>query len=742
VRMKLQSFISLSLSMLLALAVSPAIAEECPDGICEVVFESTGNGVYFETPANAQNLTFVVSGAAGGRGGNGGQVTGSFLETPVGFWVYVGGEGLIGAEAAGGFNGGGRAGGTRGNEGSGGGASDIRTSNSVNDRIVVAGGGGGGGGYAGAAGGVGGNLVAAEGGSGQGTGGGGGGTNSGGYAGSSNGGSAASSGSFAVGGTGGSSWNAGGGGGGGGWYGGGGGGADDDSCCSDAGGGGGGSSYAATNLVTDIVHEAGVQSGSGSVVIRYELVSEITSLVVAQPSSTHLEVAVTVTGSFMPSVTDLMFADENCQAAEPVLVDAAYVFAVSSCQDEAFSMSLVNEAASLVQAGVSGEANLELDLTGPDAYLTMTAPDADSYLIEITATEEFTGLEPSDFAVAGCELTELSGTKLTLGKCAEGQLTVTLLAGTIQDAMGNLGPETDFVLSFLRDTIPPAAIWGDPVVELLDAGYSVSLELNFDGELVEGAGVEFAAEPIGCLPVTTLTVSGISFQHSQCAPGLISWVLPALSLVDSVGNLGPATQLPFALTLDATPEPEPEPQPEPEPELEPEPAPAVQPDPVQNRTPEAEIQDPVQSPVLPESSVPEPTEEQAVAADPELQLEQELERILEEEIIQETPSGSAEEFVIEITPLPVPLVPVEEDPGPVIEIEPPVAEPEVQILDELNPVGSGLPVATATPIAQLASLETDAASQESFVGAIAPWLTGGIVIGALVFLGYRKMMVR
>ena len=605
-RMKLQSFIPLSLSMLLALSVGPAIAEECPNGICEVVFESTGNGVYFETPANAQNLSFVVSGAAGGRGGNGGRVTGSFLEAPVGFWVYVGGEGLIGAEAAGGFNGGGRAGGTRGNEGSGGGASDIRTSNSVNDRIVVAGGGGGGGGYAGAAGGVGGNLVAAEGGSGQGTGGGGGGTNSGGYAGSSNGGSSASSGSFAVGGTGGSSWNAGGGGGGGGWYGGGGGGADDDSCCSDAGGGGG-SSYAATNLVTDIVHEAGVQSGSGSVIIRYELVSEITSLVVTQQSSMLLEVAVTVTGSFVPSVADLMFADENCQAAEPVLVDAACVFAVSSCQAEAFSMSLVNEAAGLMKVGVSGEANLELDLTGPDASLTMTAPDAASYLIEVTATEEFTGLELSDFAVAGCEFTELSGSKLTLGECDEGQLTATLLAGTIQDSMGNLGPETDLVLSFLRDTIPPSAIWGDPVVELLDAGYDVSLELIFDGELVEGAGVEFAADPIGCLPVTTLTESGILFQHTQCAPGLIAWVLPPLSLVDSVGNLGPATELSFALTLDAIPEQEPEPEPEP----------AAQPDPVQNPIPEPEVQEPVQSPVLPESNVSEPTEEQAVTEDPE-----------------------------------------------------------------------------------------------------------------------------
>ena len=115
----------------------------------------------------------------------------------------------------------------------------------------------------------------------------------------------------------------------------------------------------------------------------------------------------TVTESFVPSVADLMFTDENCQAAEPGLVDAAYVFAVSGCQAEAFSMSLVNEAAGLMKAGVSGVATLELDLTGPEAALAMTAPDAASYLIEVSATEEFSGLELSDFAVAGCEPDEM-----------------------------------------------------------------------------------------------------------------------------------------------------------------------------------------------------------------------------------------------------------------------------------------------------------------------------------------------
>ena len=304
-RMKLKTIFSASFSALMALSITPANAEDCPEDVCEVVFQATGSGVYFEVPANAENLSFSISGAAGGRGGNGGRVSGSFLETPAGLWVYVGGEGAIGSEVSGGFNGGGRAGGTRGNEGSGGGASDIRTTQSVNDRIAVAGGGGGGGGLSGAAGGIGGNPIAANGGSGQGTGGFGGGTGSGGQAGSSNGGSAASSGSFAVGGIGGSSWNAGGGGGGGGWYGGGGGGADDDTCCSDGGGGGGGSSYADASLFQDIVHEAGVQAGGGQVIIRYELGSEIGSFQAVQASADLVVAHLQVIGSFVPAASDL-----------------------------------------------------------------------------------------------------------------------------------------------------------------------------------------------------------------------------------------------------------------------------------------------------------------------------------------------------------------------------------------------------------------------------------------------------
>jgi hypothetical protein len=235
-------------------------------------FVFTGAAQAYTIPSN-RPLQFDVYGASGGRGGAGGRTYGTFKDSSMitgnVLQIFVGGVGAEGSEIAGGFNGGGRSGGTRANEGSGGGASDIRTGTSPNERIVVAGGGGGAGGYAGSAGGLGGGSTGGNGGAGQGGGGGGGTQNAGGSGGSSNGGSSSQPGGFGVGGTGGSASNAGGGGGGGGWYGGGGGGADTDSCCADGGGGGGGSSYANSSYGTGTTLNQGGRTGDGLVTISY-----------------------------------------------------------------------------------------------------------------------------------------------------------------------------------------------------------------------------------------------------------------------------------------------------------------------------------------------------------------------------------------------------------------------------------------------------------------------------------------
>jgi hypothetical protein len=147
--MKIKTYLALVISSLLCFSTAPAIADECPGGVCEVIFEYTGSAQYFDVPELAGNMSFEIYGASGGRGGLGGKISGELRSAPEELWVFVGGAGAVRANATGGFNGGGDAGGSRGNEGSGGGASDIRIGEDLEDRIAVAGGAGGGGGYSG-----------------------------------------------------------------------------------------------------------------------------------------------------------------------------------------------------------------------------------------------------------------------------------------------------------------------------------------------------------------------------------------------------------------------------------------------------------------------------------------------------------------------------------------------------------------------------------------------------------------
>lgn len=262
------------------LAVVPNPAPVCLAGSCTVTFEFSGEPYLWVPPTGATNLSFELLGGQGGRGarslgGLGGGVSGEFLEMPEQLLVFVGGAGSRSSGAEGGFNGGGWAGSGQGDEASGGGATDLRISNSIEDRIAVAGGGGG----AGARnwdeagrGGSGGTLLGAPGTWGQAGPGGGGSQMAGGQGGVSVGGPPGLPGEFGRGGKGASSRFAGGGGGGGGYFGGGGGGSDIDSGGLNGGGGGGGSNYFAAARFKGVSHQAGINEGAGRAILKYEWV--------------------------------------------------------------------------------------------------------------------------------------------------------------------------------------------------------------------------------------------------------------------------------------------------------------------------------------------------------------------------------------------------------------------------------------------------------------------------------------
>ena len=241
-------------------------------------FNFTGGAQTFTVPAGVALIVVEAYGAAGAAsvvgnpaaGGQGGSVTATLAVTPGELLqIFVGGSG-----ASGGFNGGAAAGDA--NSGRGGGSSDVRMGGSaLANRVVAAGGGGGAGwnqlivgdGVGGAGGGLSGGD-ARDGSFSAGTGGRGGSQVAGGAGGTNALGVAWSGagGALGNGGVGGAPCGAGGGGGGGGYFGGGGGGGN--GCTNGSGGGGGGSSFA-TATATSVIHQQGVRSGNGIVIIRW-----------------------------------------------------------------------------------------------------------------------------------------------------------------------------------------------------------------------------------------------------------------------------------------------------------------------------------------------------------------------------------------------------------------------------------------------------------------------------------------
>jgi hypothetical protein len=463
---------TLAIAILPTVMVVPQSIASTPNCVgtnCEITFTHTGDYQLWTAPAGAADLRFEIYGAAGGRGGAGGKVTGTFTQIPASLYIFVGSAGSMGSGAVGGFNGGGSSGGNSATEGSGGGATDIRLDLDLAARIVVAGGGGGGGGEAGGNGAHGGMEIAAHGGSGQASGGGGGTQSQGGFAGVSNGGfQQATTGQFGTGGSGGFSTFAGGGGGGGGWYGGGGGGADDNTCCSDGGGGGGGSSYANLDYVSNVNHETGVSWGNGWLTLRYKLAPTISYFEIIQVNSERavfsLEASQNVIGL---DQQDFVLTGSGCELTEFNSSGTLASGAITGCQSGQISLTLNQQSFGSAELGPPSAvtATLLFDASGPEFSFVSESfvTSASEQVIDFEVSDNLQ-LDESVFTLDGCSAMEIIGSQAMLAGCSEGEVTLTLLADSLSDNWQNLGPSEPVLMTFVVDQTAPTASWSAIIV--------------------------------------------------------------------------------------------------------------------------------------------------------------------------------------------------------------------------------------------------------------------------------------
>lgn len=537
---------ALFLALVSMVAMPPAQAvDTCVGTSCEVTFGYTGAAQSWTVPKAAKNITFDVQGAAGGRfGGLGGRVTGTLSELPGTLFIYVGGAGTMGTDAAGGFNGGGRSGGQRSNEGSGGGASDIRISGSLESRIVVAGGGGGTGGYSGGLGGHGGNLVATDGASGQGGGGKGGTQISGGLAGSNNGGlSPASAGTFGQGGSGGFSLNAGGGGGGGGWYGGGGGGGDDDDCCGDGGGGGGGSSYASSTHTQDVSHTAGVRQGAGVVIIRYELSAELVGFFGTQYSTDGASFELEYNSDISElTESDLVLTGAGCQLVSLTISSSKAFADVQGCLSDP-TLELIPNSFQVIgnQPANTLSAQVVFDRTPPAMAVSKNIFSSSQAVFEVFIADAVNHVSTHSFSVAGCQAADIgtySPMVLTVSNCVGPTAEISLAQGALIDQFGNASDTISQTLFF--DLVAAELEWLTPQISYGDT-------IDFQLALTASEPVTLSADAFSWSPVTLGCIADFSkpllLSFTGCRAGQLEVTLLPNSVLDAVGHRSPTLPL-------------------------------------------------------------------------------------------------------------------------------------------------------------------------------------------------------
>lgn len=590
----------------------PSHAESCEGNYCQVSFAYSGQIVEFQVPLGVSSIDFDMAGASGGRGGQGGKVTGTLTNLPDTLYIVVGGQGQIGSQVAGGYNGGGKAGGFRTNEGSGGGASDIRLDLGLDSRILVAGGGGGAGGFSGAPGGAGGGEIAASGQSGQGAGGGGGTQTTGGAGGTSNGGSFSTAGGFGVGGTGGNSINAGGGGGGGGWYGGGGGGADDDNCCSDGGGGGGGSSYANPAHTEDVLHQQGVQLGNGYITLTYIKELVVTEFSALQIDSQTAQFTLGLSQEVNLTLDNFDISGLGCSSVELSGTATNYIVTGSYCSDGNQELKILSGALNGSKPETDLLVSANFDATAPAFSWMDGVVDPQNDQISIGFTLDEGALTAEHLAVVGCELIDIMGSEILLSGCIEGEVSVTIPVGSFSDSWGNSSPDQVLTQMFLIDRTAPEIEFRNLQIDSLTAQHSFEI---WSSEPVTFDVSRLSVSPVGCEFTLQESSSPITVQ-GNCGFGATSYLLAANATSDSAGNTGP--QADQTLSFDIL-EPEPEVSDEPQQETpvgeepsEPDtqPAPTTEPPSESPATPA--------SPVIPDLPASEaPIANEPVVAEPE-----------------------------------------------------------------------------------------------------------------------------
>ncbi len=188
-----------------------------------------------------------------------------------------------------------------------------------------------------------------------------------------------------------------------------------------------------------------------------------------------------------------------------------------------------------------------------------TSPSVLGYLAEQPAINQtrfiilfdtpIEGLEKDDFTIpSGCSFAYLeildATAQLELADCPTGKVILTLRANSM--GVAQLGPARDEKFEIEIDATAPSATFSD--IQITGSGpYRYTTQLRFS-EPVDFNSVSMVFASSGpCESTITAVSDGLNLQ-ALCGYVELSWTLPARSLRDNFGNLGPDRDIKISLS--------------------------------------------------------------------------------------------------------------------------------------------------------------------------------------------------
>jgi hypothetical protein len=217
---------------------------------------------------------------------------------------------------------------------------------------------------------------------------------------------------------------------------------------------------------------------------------------------------------------------------------AITVLAQNACgsAEETWSLHVISDA----PPGVSLVTSASAQINGP---LT----------IDALFTEPVTALDAGDIDVVNAAVSDITGAdaywSFTLTPAEEGLVSVRVLAGAVEDGMGQTNPDPSNMLSFNYDATPPEVVLNCP-----EEYYTNASSITVTAVFTEAVDVFTEADIALTNGVVTELSGGAANWTFTVAPsgdGLVAAVIPADAVVDLAGN-GNLSSDSFSVIYDST----------------------------------------------------------------------------------------------------------------------------------------------------------------------------------------------